>query len=364
MFEGVDPALEQRYRELSGKHLEVVVGDAAEPRLGLSTADFDRLADEVDRIVHCGALVNHVLHYEDLFGPNVAGTAELVRLALTKRQKRFDFVSSVATTWLIDRSAGNDEDTPLRQRIALTHDYGNGYGASKWAAEQLLHSAHRRFGLPVNVFRGDMMLAHSQYQGQINVPDLFTRLLYSIVMTGLAPASFYRLEPDGNRPEGHYDGLPVDFIAAAIVGISTDAHQEIKTFHVLNHHADDGIGLDTFVEWIEAAGYAVERVPDHPQWVQRFEAKLKALPEEQRQHSALHVLDAFGHPYKASEPMVGSQHFQDAVRRLPVGPHVPHLTQEFIDKCLDDMRRLDLIPAPGANVDVREKGTVAAASPS
>jgi fatty acid CoA ligase FadD9 len=362
VFEGVDPDLEQRYRRLSAEHLEVVVGDAAEIRLGLSTDDFDRLADEVDRILHCGALVNHVLPYEDLFGPNVVGTAELVRLALTKRQKRFDFISSVATTLMIDRSAGNDEDTPLRPKIALTHDYGAGYGASKWAGEQLLHSAHRRFGLPVNVFRGDMMLAHSRYHGQINVPDIFTRLLYSIVMTGLAPESFYRIEPDGSRPSAHYDGLPVDFIAAAIVGTGFDAHQEIKTFHVLNHHADDGIGLDTFVDWIQAAGYAVERAPDHRQWVQRFEAKLKALPEEQRQHSALHVLDAFGHPYKASEPMVGSQHFQDAVRRLPVGPEVPHLTQEFIDKCLDDMRRLGLVPAPPTDGDGRDQRLAAASS--
>jgi fatty acid CoA ligase FadD9 len=209
-----------------------------------------------------------------------------------------------------------------------------------------------------------MMLAHSRYHGQINVPDIFTRLLYSIVMTGLAPASFYRLEPDGRRASAHYDGLPVDFIAAAIVGTSLDAHQEFKTFHVLNHHGDDGISLDTFVDWIAAAGYAVERIPDHSQWVQRFEAKLKALPEEQRQHSALQVLDAFGHPYKANEPMVGSQHFQDAVRRLPVGPEVPHLTQEFIDKCLDDMRRLGLIPAPGIDVDVRDTRAVAATSPS
>ena len=87
-----------------------------------------------------------MLDYEYLFGPNVAGTAELVALALTQRQKRFDFVSSVAAAWLVDRSAGNDEYSPLRQTVALSHDYSAGYGASKWAAEHVLHSAHRRFG--------------------------------------------------------------------------------------------------------------------------------------------------------------------------------------------------------------------------
>ena len=135
-----------------------------------------------------------------------------------------------------------------------------GYGTSKWAAEQVLQSAHRRFGLPVNVFRGDMMLAHRRYQQQINGPDVFTRLLSSVIMTGLAPVSFHPLKSDGSRPRAHYDGLPVDFVAAAVVGISLEPHHEIRTFHVLNHHVDDGISLDTFVDWIEEAGYPVERV--------------------------------------------------------------------------------------------------------
>lgn len=364
VFEGADPALERQFRMLADRHLEVVVGDVAEARLGLTEAEFARLADEVDRIVHPAALVNHVLGYEYLFGPNVAGTAEVIRLALTRRQKPIDFVSSVATTLLVDRSAGNNEDSPLRQKIALTGNYGAGYGASKWAAEHLLHSAHRRFGLPVNVFRGDMMLAHRQYQGQINVPDVFTRLLFSVIMTGLAPGSFYGLQLDESRPAAHYDGLPVDFVAAAIVGISADAHREIRTFHVLNYHADDGLSLDTFVDWIQSAGYAVERVPDHRQWIKRFEAKLRALPEEQRQHSSLSVLDSLRHPYNASEPMIGSQHFEEAVRALPIGPEAPHLTREFIDKCLADMRRLGLIPAPDASSDTsRQESKVLAASP-
>jgi len=223
-----------------------------------------------------------------------------------------------------------------------------GYGLSKWAAEQVLHSAHRRYGLPVNVFRGDMMLAHRRYERQINVPDIFTRLLASVVMTGLAPASFYSLESDGSRPRAHYDGLPVDFVAAAVVGISLEPHDEIRTFHVLNHHVDDGISLDTFVDWIREAGYPVESVPEYDDWFQRFETKLKALSEAKRQHSSLSLLGSLGRP-RPIEPMVGSKRFQDAVRALPIGPEVPRLTREFILKCLGDMRQLGLIPEPGAN---------------
>ena len=39
---------------------------------------------------------------------------------------------------------------------------------------------------------------------------------------------------------------------------------------------------------------------------------------------------------------------------------VPHLTREFIDKCLDDMRRLGLIPDPSSGA--RDQQTVAAAT--
>ena len=169
-FEGVDAALEKHYRSLANQHLEVLAADVADARFGLSEAEWDRLAISVDRIVHPAALVNHGLSYEHLFGPNVFGTAELIRLALTKRQKRFDFVSSAAVNLHVDAAQGVSEDSPLLASVALGDGYAAGYGASKWADEVLLHDAHERFGLPVNIYRGDMMLAHRRYKGRSTCP--------------------------------------------------------------------------------------------------------------------------------------------------------------------------------------------------
>jgi fatty acid CoA ligase FadD9 len=287
--------------------------------------------------------VNHMLAYEHLFAPNVAGTAELVRLALSTRQKRFDFVSSAAVTLLVDTARGNDEDSPLVPSIPLSDAYAAGYGASKWAAEALLQSAHRRFGLPVNVFRGDMMMPHTRYRGQINVPDMITRLLYSIIMTGLAPLSFYELAADGSRARAHYDGLPVDFIADTMVGIGAAGREELRTFNVCNYH-DDGVSLDTMVDWIESAGYPIERVRDHAEWARRFAGKLATLTEAQRQHSSLAIVGYFDKPHPAHESAAGSRHFAAAVREL--SSTVPHLSEAYIHKYLDDMHRLGLIAAP------------------
>ena len=43
-----------------------------------------------------------------------------------------------------------------------------------------------------------------RYLGQQNPTDNFTRLLASLVYTGIAPQSFYK---DPNGPDRHYDGM-------------------------------------------------------------------------------------------------------------------------------------------------------------
>jgi thioester reductase-like protein len=53
---------------------------------------------------------------------------------------------------------------------------------------------------------------------------------------------------------------------------------------------DDGIGLDEYVDWLIGAGYAIARILDYDTWLHRFETTMRALPERQRQASALPLL--------------------------------------------------------------------------
>jgi fatty acid CoA ligase FadD9 len=347
VFSGGDADLEQRYRALAKDNLEVVVGDVTEVGLGVSDSEYKRLASEVDRIVHAAALVNHVLDYEHLFDSNVASTAALIGLALTKRQKSFDFVSSTAVFGLLDRTEHDDESSPLLDHLTLGQGYANGYRASKWASEHLLHAAGR-IGLPINIFRCGMILPHRRFHGQINVDDIFTRLLYSVIVTAVAPTSFYFPKPDGTRAKAHYDGLPVDFTAAAIVGIGAIPHVDVRTLNVLNQHAEEGISLDVFVDWIEAIGYSVTRLVDYDEWFNRFELLLRKLPDGKRQISSLPVIESLRHPSNTSKPIPACGRFNNELRALNV--QAPHLTKEYIGKCLDDMSRLGLIPTPNGGV--------------
>ncbi|GAA3543554.1 carboxylic acid reductase [Amycolatopsis ultiminotia] len=338
-FDSGDEQLLRHFRELAAEHLEVLAGDIGEAGLGLDPADWQRLADTVDLIVHPAALVNHVLPYDQLFGPNVVGTAELIRLALTTRLKPVTYLSTVAV--IAAQASSPDEVSDIRETSPareLDDSYANGYATSKWAGEVLLREAHDAAGLPVTVFRSDMILAHSRYTGQLNVPDMFTRLLLSLLVTGIAPKSFYR----GETP-AHYDGLPGDFTAEAIttLGLETEGY---RTYNVLNPH-EDGVSLDTYVDWLIEAGHRIRRIDDYGTWFTRFETAIRALPEKQKQHSLLPLLHAFAEP---AEPVAGSglpaDRFRAAVRAAGAGPDkdIPHVTSALIAKYAADLATLGL----------------------
>ena len=138
--------------------------------------------------------------------------------------------------------------------------YANGYANSKWAGEVLLREAHDLCSLPVAVFRCDMILVDTKYAGQLNVPDMFTRMMLSHVATGIDPGSLYETAKDGKRQRAHYDGLPVDFIAEAISTLGQQVVGGFGTYHVMNPH-DDGIGLDEYVDWLIEAGYSIHADP-------------------------------------------------------------------------------------------------------
>lgn len=79
IFDSGDPRLLAHFRELAAGRLRVVAGDNAQSELGLDGPTWQELAETVDLIADSAALVNGVLPYSELFGPNVGGTAELIR---------------------------------------------------------------------------------------------------------------------------------------------------------------------------------------------------------------------------------------------------------------------------------------------
>ncbi|BBY08063.1 thioester reductase domain-containing protein [Mycobacterium noviomagense] len=190
------PALEAEIQA----RVRVICGDLAEPHLGIGEAAFQQLAEDVDAIVHNGALVNYVRTCDALRPTNVAGTHELLRLAMTGHRKAFHLVSSTfiygwSTLPVVGEDYANEEMSGL--------DFG--YSQTKWVAEQLTFAAQRK-GLDVRIYRPSLISPTSAGYGSQD--DIYVRLTAFMIEHGLAVNALNQISL-----------LPADLIADHIVGL-------------------------------------------------------------------------------------------------------------------------------------------------
>ncbi|HEY4181389.1 MAG TPA: thioester reductase domain-containing protein [Kofleriaceae bacterium] len=312
--------------------LTVYRGDLLEPRLGLSETTYAELAARVDAVLHNGALVNHAYTYEHLFQPNVVGTAEVARFAITTRKKAIHFVSTTGVTvgmrGRVDETATAPTLWSRRPVKSGGTDYALGYTTSKWAAETLLGDLVATCGVPVTVSRCSMVLPHSTL-AEVNEGDGFARIVYGLARTHLAPASFYADDYTGVR---HYDGLPVDVVAEFVAALATSSAHGLAVYHVSNPQRE--VSLDTIVGWIEAAGTRFERLP-YAAWFEQFRAALDALPDEEQRRTPLAIIHRWAHPMGGRDAALELDTAQfDARWRELVGTRITgRIDRAYVEHC-------------------------------
>jgi thioester reductase-like protein len=163
------------------ERVEILPGNLSRKRFGLSPDAFDELAARVQVIVHAGATVNLVYPYATLRNANVGGTKEILRLACRGGAT----VQYVSTNGVLPPSQeGWPEDTMLDVDSVPTKLL-DGYGQTKWVAEQLVLEAGRR-GLPVRIHRAGTISGHS-ITGAANAWDLLSALIVESIQIGHAP---------------------------------------------------------------------------------------------------------------------------------------------------------------------------------
>ncbi len=242
-------AAQQRYQlgDLPPDRVRPLTGDLGRPNLGLTTAEFDGLADRVDLVLHAGAYVNFTYPYSQLAPVTVGGTREIVRLAMPRRIP-VHFVSTLAVLAGFGAAGVRDitEDTPLAHPEHLFM----GYTETKWVAETVLGRAASD-GLPVGIHRpyeisGD--LAH----GAWNLENATCALLRLIVDARIAPDVDVSL-----------DLVPVDVLAAQIVHIALTRTGETRTYHLTNPRPAT---LRDMTEVLRRHGYRIRTLP-FDEWV-------------------------------------------------------------------------------------------------
>ncbi|MBM4268878.1 MAG: SDR family oxidoreductase [Deltaproteobacteria bacterium] len=229
-----DPTAERRRESIvSGlppsvaERLEVVRGDVASPGLGLDDRAHDALLERIDRIVHCAASVRFDLPLHVARRENVESTREILSLCRQIRSRgregRLDHVSTAFV-------AGRRKGLVHEDELDVGQEHRNTYERTKLEAELLCREAGGE--IPVVIYRPSIVVGRRTSGETTSYKAAYGPMRLLIGAYDLCPAVLNRIVPLPLPPDLHVDLVPVDWVADAIVMLSSRAEAAGGCFHL------------------------------------------------------------------------------------------------------------------------------------
>ncbi|KAJ5219973.1 NRPS-like protein biosynthetic cluster [Penicillium chermesinum] len=238
------------WREEWASRIQVVPGDISKPQLGMSTEDWDRLAQEVDLIVHNGAQVNWMLPYSSLRPANVLSTMECVTLCNSGKPKRLAFVSSTSTLdtdHFVSQSRQGSKVLETDNLEGSAKGLGTGYGQSKWASEYIVREAGRR-GLSGVVVRPGYITG-DPVSGFSVTDDFLLRLWKACIQVQARP----------DIPQNTINQVPVTHVSRVVV--ASLLHPPVEPLGVVQVTSHPRLTTNQYLGALETYGYNTPQVP-------------------------------------------------------------------------------------------------------
>jgi thioester reductase-like protein len=224
-----------RFYEHLQSRVNIFCGDLTAVKFGLSEANYRRLVETTDSVIHCAASLNRKSEKVCL-NVNLRGTLEVIKAAQAARDlhglRRFSDVSTVAI-------AGHRLNEVVKEDEALDwnrSDY-DPYARTKKFCEHMV--AELLPDVPHTVFRPSIILGDSR-RAETTQFDMVRSFVF---LAGLPALPF--------RPTDKVDIVNVDFVAESIVAI----HQKEKPNHDI-YHLSSGVDSQTFKELTDALAEA------------------------------------------------------------------------------------------------------------
>ena len=212
--------------------IEVITGDLSKSKFGLQDEDWNNLTENIDVIIHNGAMVHWVYPYANMRNANVISTINVMNLAAFGKAKFFTFVSSTSTIdsehhfQLSDKLVAEGKSGILESDDLMGSSTGlsSGYGQTKWAAEYIVRSAGKR-GLRGCIVRPGYVTGDSQ-NGSSNTDDFLLRFMKGVVQLGKIPDI-----------RNSVNMVPVDHVSRIVVAASLNPPKsdELAVAHVTGH---------------------------------------------------------------------------------------------------------------------------------
>jgi thioester reductase-like protein len=201
--------------------IEVVEGDIADRRLGLSDSDYERLTAETTAVFHLAAIYNLAVPLEVAQRVNVDGTGNVLQFCLAcEKLERHNYVSTAYV-------AGNRRGVVYEHELIQGQWFKNHYESTKFQAEVWVRETLDK--IPTTIYRPAIVVGDSR-TGDTQKFDGPYYMLRSIALSqqrGMPIAQF-------GRSKAPMNVVPVDFIVDALVAGSRDEPAIGETFHLVD----------------------------------------------------------------------------------------------------------------------------------
>lgn len=190
------------------ENFALIVGDIADPDLGIESADLDSIRDEITDVFHLAAAYDLAVEKEIATRVNLEGTKHVNEFARSlPNLRRYNYVS---TCYVSGRRTGRIFENELE------HDAGfrNNYEETKYLAENEVEKL--KADLPVTIYRPSVVVGDSRTGETAKYDGIY----YLIQYLRKAPA-LLRFVNVGNKNVS-LNLVPVDFVVEAMAALSKD----------------------------------------------------------------------------------------------------------------------------------------------
>ena len=206
--------------------IEVVEGDLALDRLGLSGSVYGDLAGRVSHIIHCAAAARFDLDLDEARKINVGGTRRVIDFAgACAKLARIDYVGTAYV-------AGKRKGIIREDELDEGQEHNNTYERSKLEAEVFVRE--RMKDLPIAIYRPSIVICDSKTGRASSYNGFYRalRLYWHGVLTILP-----------GYPSSILDLVPVDYVTDALFAISNNPGS-LGRCHHLTAGLDNGTTLE------------------------------------------------------------------------------------------------------------------------
>ncbi len=209
-----------------------IPGDLAEPGLGVSATDRERLKGRIEHFFHLGAVYDLSAGAEQLDVANILGTDHALELAAGIEARHFHLVSSIA-------SAGTYPGVFSEDMFDEAEGLDNSYFRTKHESEGLVRRSSK---VPWRIYRPGMVVGDSRTgeMDKVDGPYYLFKLIQKMRRT--VPSWFPMIGLDG----GYVNLVPVDYVVAALDHLAHLPDLDGRCFHLVDpksRHVGDVLNL-------------------------------------------------------------------------------------------------------------------------